>query len=86
MLVIGCEIKSLPLFMQKMALESESVGSNQLPVGLQGFHPQNPGIEFRQAYRWGLSGPYLRIVKVSFKLTYHTEARVPVLLLPRAIL
>ena len=35
-----------------------------MSTGLRGFHPQNPGIDFIQAYRWGLSGPYLRFIEV----------------------
>ena len=32
--------------------------------GLGTFHPQNEGVNFRQAYRWGLRGPYLQFTQV----------------------
>lgn len=40
-----------------------------MSTGLKGFHPQNPGIDFIRAYRWGLSGPYLRFVEVMMTAT-----------------
>ena len=36
-----------------------------LSMGLRGYHAFNPGVEFRQAFRWGLSGPYLAFTRVS---------------------
>ena len=33
-------------------------------LGVQGFHPQNEGVNFRQAYRWGLRGSYLNFTQV----------------------
>ena len=39
-----------------------------LPTGLQGFHPLNAGIDFRDAYRRGLHGSFLQF----------TQARVDV--------
>ena len=41
-----------------------------LSTGLRGYHAFNPGVEFRQAFRWGLSGPYLAFTRVS---TTHLE-------------
>ena len=35
-----------------------------LPTGLEGFHPLNAGINFRDAYRWGLHGTFLRFTQV----------------------
>lgn len=35
------------------------------PFGLNAFHAQNEGVNFRQAYRWGLRGPYLAFTKVN---------------------
>lgn len=50
--------------MQVLASDERMGEGHSLPLGLKGFHPMNPGVEFRQAYRWGLSGPYLRFTKV----------------------
>ena len=37
--------------------------SKSLALGLDGFHHVNPGVDFRQAYRWGLKGPFLSFTK-----------------------
>ncbi|KAK9842068.1 hypothetical protein WJX81_006813 [Elliptochloris bilobata] len=36
-----------------------------LTMGLQGFHPLNAGIDFRDAYRWGLHGTFLQFTEVT---------------------
>ena len=36
-------------------------------MGLQGFHQQNEGVNFRQAFRWGLTGPYERFIEVCWE-------------------
>ena len=36
-------------------------------MGLQGFHPQNEGVNFRQAFRWGLTGNYERFTEVCWE-------------------
>lgn len=50
--------------LQILASEDRMGEGHTLATSLHGFHPMNPGVEFRQAYRWGLSGPYLNFTKV----------------------
>ena len=33
-------------------------------LGIQGFHPENEGVNFREAFRWGLSGEFERFTQV----------------------
>ncbi|CAL8466252.1 g5788 [Coccomyxa elongata] len=44
---------------------AEATSGRGLRIGLQGFHPQNEGVNFRQAYRWGLRGSYLNFTPVN---------------------
>jgi hypothetical protein len=45
---------------------AQEAGAHGAPaMGLQGFHPQNEGVNFRQAYRWGLTGDYERFTQVT---------------------
>ena len=57
-------------------MASQAGESTIVPIGLQGFHAQNPGIQFREAYRWGLSGPYLQFVKVRMLQCTHTHSKI----------
>ena len=56
---------------------ADATSGGRFATGLKGFHPQNEGVNFRQAYRWGLRGQYLSFVPVrnlaSFKeiMIYH---------------
>ena len=51
------------------ALGVAASGEGELLMGLQGFHPLNAGIDFRDAYLWGLHGTFLNF----------TQARVSVI-------
>ena len=56
------------------ALEVAASGEGELLMGLQGFHPLNAGIDFRDAYRWGLHGTFLHFtqacISVIFRLVF----------------
>ena len=43
---------------------ADATSGGRFATGLKGFHPQNEGVNFRQAYRWGLRGQYLSFVPV----------------------
>ena len=47
---------------------AQSKLSSEQIHGLSTFHPQNEGVNFRQAYRWGLRGPYLLFTQVDHPL------------------
>lgn len=59
--VMMCEITPLRFALQHYV--QVKVPSEE-PFGLNAFHAQNEGVNFRQAYRWGLRGPYLAFTKV----------------------
>ena len=45
-----------------------------LAEGLHGFHPLNSGIAFRDAFRWGLRGTFLRFTAVRPAPPCHSHA------------
>ena len=58
----------LAVHLQVLQSEERMGEGMGLSVGLRGFHPVNPGVDFRQAHRWGLTGPYLAFTKVAFPI------------------
>lgn len=60
----ACAADKMATIHAQDALGAAASGEGELLMGLQGFHPLNAGIDFRDAHRWGLHGTFLHFTQV----------------------